>query len=124
MASTLQRVLDLWRESERQLAAQDPDSPERPALTSQIERLRRLYQRITVHERRDLRELKGADRTIVRSEVLATRSRAAATLAEDALERSRTTRMRAGSLAGHNVETGASAGSSQDRSEEVVAHPS
>jgi hypothetical protein len=92
MASTLQRVLDLWRESERELAAQDADSPERPALASQIERLRRLYQRITVHERRDLRGLKGADRTIVRSEALATRSRAAAEAAVDAVTRARTLR--------------------------------
>jgi hypothetical protein len=92
MASTLQRVLDLWRESERQLAAQDPDSSERPALVSQIERLRRLYQRITVHERRDLRGLKGADRTIVRSELLATRTRVAAGAAVDAVARARALR--------------------------------
>jgi DNA-binding transcriptional regulator YbjK len=92
MASTLQRVLDLWRESERQLAAQQPDSPEITALAAQIERLRRLYQRITVHERRDIGGLKGADRTIVRSELLATRSRAAAGAAVDAVARARTLR--------------------------------
>jgi hypothetical protein len=114
MASTLQRVLDLWRESERELAAQQPDSAERRALASQIERLRQLYQRITVHERRDINGLKGADRTIVRSELLATRSRAAATLAGDALERSRTTRLQADSVPRRHVEVGASSGSSQD----------
>jgi hypothetical protein len=122
MASTLQRVLDLWRESERELAAQQPDSAESPALASQIERLRRLYQRITVHERRDLQGLKGADRTIVRSEWLATRSRAAATLAEDALERSRTTRQHADSTPRHHAEAAAAAGSSRDRSEHVVTN--
>jgi hypothetical protein len=117
MASTLQRVLDLWRESERQLAAEDADSPERPALTSQIERLRRLYQRITIHERRDLGSLKGADRTIVRSEWLATRSRAAASQAEDALERSRDLRLQGDSVGMRD----ASAPSSGERSETVSA---
>src|SRR4051794_38762362 len=123
MASTLQRVLDLWRESERQLAAEDADSAERPALTSQIERLRQLYQRITVHERRDLGRLKGADRTIVRSEWLATRSRAAASEAEDALERSRNMRTKADSIVRHAVEAGASVGSmvERSRSDEVAA---
>jgi hypothetical protein len=93
VASTLQRVLELWRESERQLAAQQPGSPERFALASQIERLRRLYQRISLHERDEIEGLKDPDRTIVRSEWLASRSRTAATRAEDALERSRTTRL-------------------------------
>ena len=92
MASTLQRVLELWRESERELAAQEPDSPEASALASQIERLRRLYQRITTHELGNIRRLQGPDRTIVRSEWLTTRSRAAASRAEGALRRSRTTR--------------------------------
>jgi hypothetical protein len=80
----------------------------------QIERLRRLYQRITVHERRDIRGLKGADRTIVRSESLATRSRAAASLAEDALERSRITRLQADSTPRRHVEVGASSGAAQE----------
>jgi hypothetical protein len=123
MASTLQRVLDIWRDSERELAAQQP-GPENPALTSQIERLRRLYQRITVHERRDIRGLKGPDRTIVRSEWLATRSRAAATLAEDALERSRTTRLQADSIPRRNVEAGAASASTQDGSEQVAVNQS
>jgi hypothetical protein len=124
MPSTLQRVLDIWRESERELAAQQPDSPEEPALRVQIERLRRLYQRITVHERRDIRGLKGPDRTIVRSEWLATRSRAAASLAEDALERSRTTRLQADSIPRHHVEAGDSPGSTQDGSEQVAVNQS
>jgi hypothetical protein len=124
MASTLQRVLDIWRDSERELAAQQPNGPENPALTTQIERLRRLYQRITVHERRDIRGLKGPDRTIVRSESLATRSRAAASLAEEALERSRTTRLQADSIPRRHVEAGASAGDTRDGSEQVAVNHS
>jgi hypothetical protein len=92
VASTLQRVLELWRESERQLAAQPQGSRESAALALQIERLRRLYQRITNHERGNINGLKVADRTIVRSEWLTTRSRASASLAEDALKRSRSAR--------------------------------
>jgi hypothetical protein len=95
MASTLQRVLDLWRASERELAAQQPESRNISAVTTQIDRLRRLYQTVTIHERRDLRELKGPDRTIVQAESLAVRSRAAADQAADAVERARTTRLEA-----------------------------
>jgi hypothetical protein len=92
MASTLQRVLDLWRESERQLATYGENSAEGRALASQIARLRRLYQTITAHETRDAQEFRAADRTIVQSESLAIRTRAGTALAAEALERSRTAR--------------------------------
>ena len=95
MASTLQRVLDLWRASERELAEQSPDSPETSALTNQIDRLRRLYQTITLHERRDLRRLREPDQTVVSSELLAVRTRASAERAEAAVQRSRSVRLAA-----------------------------
>jgi hypothetical protein len=104
MASTLQRVLDLWRASERELEARAPESSDSPALTTQIARLRRLYQTITVHERRNLRGFKGPDRTIVRSEWLTIRSRAAASRAQDALDRARTVRVRTEPAAPEPVE--------------------
>jgi hypothetical protein len=89
MATTVQRVLELWRESERELAAQSRVSRNTSVLTTQIERLRRLYQTITEHEQRELREFKGPDRTIVRSESLALRSRSSSDRAAEALARAR-----------------------------------
>jgi len=94
MESTLQRVLELWRASERELAAQNPESGDSSALATQIDRLRRLYQTITDHEQRELLGLKDPDRTLVRSEWLTLRSRAAAERAEVALQRSRNARRR------------------------------
>jgi hypothetical protein len=94
MASTLQRVLDLWRESERQLAVYGENSVEGRALASQIARLRRLYQTITAHETRDAQEFRAADRTIVQSESLAMRAVAGTAHAAEALERSRAARKR------------------------------
>lgn len=95
MASNLQRVLELWRASERELAARNPASRDASALATQVDRLRRLYQTITVHEQRELRRLKDPDRTIVRSESLTLRSRAAAERAEAAVQRSRDARVAA-----------------------------
>src|SRR2546423_4845762 len=95
MPSNLQRVLELWRASERELAARNPESRDGSALATQVDRLRRLYQTITAHEQRELRRLKDPERTIVRSELLTLRSLAAAGRAEAALQRSRSARLAA-----------------------------
>jgi hypothetical protein len=107
MASTLQRVLELWRASERELAEKDPDGRDRSQVSAQIERLRRLYQRVATHEQRELGAYKGPDRTIVRAEWLAVRSRASSESAEAAVQRARTARRTAGSTSGQPDEAAA-----------------
>jgi hypothetical protein len=104
MASTLQRVLELWRASERELEAKSPDGRDGSQVRAQIERLRRLYQRVATHEQRELGAFKGPDRTIVRAEWLAVRSRAASESAEAAVRRARTVRQTAGSTSGRGDE--------------------
>jgi hypothetical protein len=107
MASNVQRVLELWRASERELAAQSPESRDSSALARQVDRLRRLYQTTTDHEKRELRALREPDRTLVRSEWLTLRSRAATEHAEAALRRSRAVRRTASSSSGRADEAAA-----------------
>jgi hypothetical protein len=77
--STLEQVLDLWREAERDLESHPPGCPERPQIGGDVERLRWLYQSITHDVRDHLFRLEAADRTIVLALSLRMQSRAEAT---------------------------------------------